>query len=99
MSTNQAMPFLMPTDKESIQQIQSAVKEASNALFRIQAERELMKEIAAVIKEDHNMPPADFNKMAKVYFKSEYQKQNDKHESFIEMYESVMAGIDPDLTV
>lgn len=91
-------PFVIPSDKNSIKSIQSAVKEASNSLLRIQAEKDLLKEIAEVVNDEHNLPKADFNRMAKVYFKSEYAKLTNKHEEFNDLYESVMAGVDPDLT-
>ena len=89
--------FIVPSNPETLKAIQSAVKEASNALFRIQAERDLIKEIAASMKDDHELAPADFNKLSKTYFKGEYQKLVDKNEQFTELYESIMAGVDPDL--
>lgn len=91
--------FVMPSSEADIKAIQSAVKEASNAFFRIAAERDLVKEIAKRMKDEHALPPADFNKMVRVYFKSEFQKMTAKNESFNEMYESIMSGVDPDLNV
>ena len=91
-------PFVTPTSEAALKEIQDAIKEASNAMFRITAEKELIKEIAARMKDEHAMPPADFNKLSRGYFKSEFQKRVDQNESFIELYESIMTGVDPDLT-
>lgn len=89
--------FVVPSTEKDRVAIQNAVKEASNAMFRVDAERTLIKEIAENMKDEYNLKPADFNRMVKVYFKNEYEKVTTKSEEFVELYEGVMAGVDPAL--
>ena len=91
--------FVMPSNQADIKDIQNAIKEASNSMFRIASEKDLIKDIAAAQKDKHSLAPGDFNKMVRVYHKAEYQKRVEQNESFNEMYEGIMGGIDPDLSV
>lgn len=92
-------PFVMPSSPDDIKSIQNAVKEASNSMFRIQSERDLIKDIANTMKDEHNLPASDFKKMVRTYHKAEYQKRVEQNESFNELYEGIMGGVDPDLSV
>lgn len=91
--------FIMPSSPADIKKIQDGIKEASSALLRIESERDLIKDISAKLKDEVELPPSVFNKMAKVYFKNEYAKVTEANETFIDIYETVMNGIDPDLAV
>ena len=91
--------FVMPTSPADIKKVQDAVKESYNSMVRISAEKDLMKDIAAKMKEELGMPPSLFNRMVKTYFKSSFTTETEKAEEFADVYESLMAGVDPDLSV
>lgn len=92
-------PFVMPSTEADRKAIQNAVKEASNSMFRIQSEQDLIKDIANAMKDEHNLPPGDFKKMVRTYHKAEFQKRLEQNESFTALYETIMFGVDPDLSV
>lgn len=89
--------FIMPSTPNEIAQIANAVKEAGNSKMRIEAEQDLIKEIAATMKDEFKMAPKDFNRMVKIYVKQEYAKMVRESEDFQEMYEAIMAKTDPSL--
>lgn len=71
--------------------IQSALREMSNSMTRVSAEKDLQKDIAAKIAEDLNVPKAQFNKLAKIYHASNLMEEAAKNEEFMEFAEAVMA--------
>lgn len=91
--------FIMPSSPKDIENIQNGIKEASGALLRIEAERELIKDIGAKLKDEVDLPPALFNKMARTYFKNEYATVTEKAEEFADAYETILGNMDPDLSV
>ena len=86
--------FVVPSSQSDRDKIASAVKEAGDSHIRIQAERDLIKDIAASMKEDFQMPPKDFNKMVKTYVKSSYAADTAAAEEFAEAYQEIMAKAD-----
>jgi hypothetical protein len=71
--------------------IQSALREMSDSMTRVSAEKDLQKDIAAKIAEDLNVPKAQFNKLAKIYHASNLMEEAAKNEEFMEFAEAVMA--------
>jgi hypothetical protein len=78
--------FTLPSDEKSRKSIVAAIKEASNSKTRIDAERDLIKEIAARVKEEQNMPPALFNSLVSAYHKQDLDKKQEKTEEFFDTY-------------
>lgn len=85
---------VIPTSPADIQKIQNAVIEASNSKLRIEAERDLIKDIAQRIQDEVGIAKRDFNKMVKVYFKNEFKKVQEDLNEFADLYSKVMAGKD-----
>jgi hypothetical protein len=71
--------------------IQSALREMSDSMTRVSAEKDLQKDIAAKIAEDLNVPKAQFNKLAKIYHASNLMEEAAKNEEFMEFAEAVMS--------
>ena len=94
MSKNQG-PFVIPSSQSDRDAIASAVKEAGDSKIRIQAENDLIKDIGAVLKDDHNLDGKTFNKMVRVYVKSEFAKVTGEAEDFAETYSEIMGKVDP----
>ena len=70
-----AAEFIMPTDPKDIQKLQEAIKEASNSLLRTEAERDLIKNIKADMKEAFGMPPKIFTRLVKTYHAQNFHEQ------------------------
>lgn len=90
--------FVLPSSAEDRKKIQNAIKEASNALFRIDSEQSLVKDIADAMKDEYSLKPGDFKKMVRVYHSAKYQELISKSEEFTEMYEGILTGIDPSIS-
>jgi hypothetical protein len=71
--------------------VKEAAKEAAAALLRIDAEKDLMKEIAAKIKEEFKVKPADFNYLAQRYHKQDVERIKAQAENKAGFYEQVFS--------
>ena len=85
------MTFVLPSDDKSRVSIINAVKEASNSKLRIESEKDLIKDIAAKLKDELGMPPAVFNQvfnqLVSTYHKQDVAEKQAKAEEFFEIYE------------
>lgn len=86
-----AAEFIMPTDPKDIQKLQEAIKEASNSLLRTEAERDLIKNIKADMKEAFGMPPKIFTRLVKTYHAQNFHEQVSQDEAYEELYEKLFA--------
>ena len=76
-----------PSDKKKIK---DALLEISNCMTRIDAEKELIKDIVNDLSENFELPKKQVNKIARVYHKSNYSQQVADSEEFQELYESLL---------
>lgn len=88
--------FVMPTSPADVLKIKNAVKEASNSLLRIEAERENIKAIRDTLKDELGLPNAKFNEITKLYHKQNYSEVVAKDEEKVELYVKVFG--DPEQT-
>ena len=80
------------TNPETIKAVNKALQEISNSLTRIEAERDLIKDVLGNIVEDHGIDKKILRKMAKVYHKRSFTTEVQEHEEFEVMYENVVGG-------
>ncbi len=66
------------------------LKECSNSLSRIGAEKDVIKEAVADICEELELPKRLVNRMVKVYHKQNYDEEVATHEQFESLYETVV---------
>lgn len=71
----------------------AAMKEMSNSFTRVDAEKELQKDIASRMKDDYGVPKPVFNKMAKLYYAANLAQEEAKNEEFMEFARSVFSMI------
>lgn len=69
--------------------IKDCLQEMVDSMIRVAAERDLMKEIIARVKEDTTVKPKIFRRMAKVQFASNFSEVVADNEEFVEMYEKL----------
>ncbi len=72
--------------------VQKAAKEMSDSLTRQQAERYLQKDIVESMKEKFELKPPEFNRVVKVYHDQKLTEVIEKHENFVDFYESVFTN-------
>jgi hypothetical protein len=65
------------------------LQEISNSLTRIEAERDLIKEILQKMQDECELPKKLSRKLAKVYHKRNYEEEIAEQSDFQTVYESV----------
>lgn len=69
--------------------IRDAMQEASNSLIRIDAERDLIKNIITDLNDAYQIPKKTISKMIKVYHKNNFQEEVASADEFETLYETV----------
>jgi arsenate reductase-like glutaredoxin family protein len=76
-----------PADRDKLLKV---IKECSDSLTRISAEKDLIKESVKEICEQLELPKRLVNRMVKVYHKQNYDEEVTVHEQFETLYETVV---------
>lgn len=77
---------MVEQDKEKVLGV---LKELSNAMTRIQAEKDFMKEAISDAAEKYELEKKHIRKMAQVYHKQNFDEIQGEAEEFCELYESI----------
>lgn len=80
------MTVSSPDDKKKIF---GAIREISNSLTRIEAERDLIKDIVKDVSDNYQIPRKTVKKIATTYHKQNMTQVEQEHEEFVELYEDV----------
>lgn len=75
--------------------VRDAMGEISASMTRVEAERDLIKEIVKKLNEDHQLPKKALNKMARAYHKQSFTKEVEEQEEFTTLYETVLGTQTP----
>lgn len=67
--------------------VKDCLNEMVDSMIRISAERDLIKEIVARIKEETTVKPKVFRRMAKTQYQSNFSEVVAEDEEFVELYE------------
>lgn len=81
-----AITISSPEDRKKIK---DAVQEISNSMLRMEAERDLIKEIIKEVSDNHQIPRKIIAKIAKTFHKQNLTQEIADHEDFVEVYETV----------
>jgi arsenate reductase-like glutaredoxin family protein len=76
-----------PADRDKLLKV---IKECSDSMTRISAEKDLIKESVKEICEQLELPKRLVNRMVKVYHKQNYDEEVTVHEQFETLYETVV---------
>lgn len=79
----------MLNNPEEQKVIKDCLSEMVDSMIRVAAERDLMKEIVARVKEDTTVKPKVFRRMAKVQYQSNFSEVVAEDEEFVELYEKL----------
>lgn len=83
------MTISSPEDRKKIF---AAIREVSNSMVRIEAERDLIKDIVKDVSDNYQLSRKTVNKMAKVYHKQNLSQTVADHEEFVETYEEITSA-------
>jgi hypothetical protein len=65
------------------------MQEASNSMIRIDAEKDLIKNIVEDLNDAFQIPKKTINKMIRVYHKQNFQEEVASHDEFETLYENI----------
>ena len=74
--------------------IQGALREMSESMTRVEAEKDFQKEIAERMLGECMVPKKDFNKLARIYHASTLAQEASKNEEFMQFAEAVLAPME-----
>lgn len=72
--------------------VASAIKEISNSMTRMEAERDNIKAILDRLKEKYEVPPKFVRKAAKAYHAQMFSEMQNENETFEDFYEEVFGS-------
>ena len=72
--------------------VRGAIDEMVNSFTRVQAEKDLQKEIVYRIKDDTTVTPRIFKKMAQTAYRASFAEEKGVFEEFEALYEEIVAG-------
>lgn len=75
-----------PEDKKKVA---DAIKEMSDSMLRIDAEKELMKDIVDVTNEKYGVDKKHFRKLATIYHKRNMEEQRSESNEVFDLYEEL----------
>jgi hypothetical protein len=76
--------------EEDKKKIKGALQEASNSLTRIDAERDLVKNIMNDTSKNFQIPKKTVKKLINVYHKQNFSEEVATHEQFETLYETIV---------
>jgi len=76
---------------EDRKKVQNALKEMSDSMTRVSAEKDLQKDIAQRMLDEIGVPKKDFNKLARIYHASNLMEEAARNEEFMEFAAAIMA--------
>lgn len=80
---------IMPSNPSDLKKIDSALQTISDSMTRIDAEREMIKEVVDSVSEDHDLPKKLVRQLAKVWHMRNYAEEVTQQEDFQTAYEAL----------
>ncbi len=78
----------IPTGADVVK-VKNAIEEIANALTLIEAQREHIKDVKAMLKEDYEMTPKSVNLLAKLHVKGEADEYFGELEELSDLYQTI----------
>lgn len=79
----------VPSNPNDRKAIFDCMKEISDSMTRMDAERDLIKQAIEDICEEQNLSKKTFRRMAKVYHRQNFKQELEEHEEFETLYETI----------
>jgi archaellum component FlaC len=87
--TQQTTNVVVPSSPEDRRAIKNALQEISNSLTRMEAERDLIKDILQTVQDNQNIPKKYVRKLAKIYHKQNFTEIQQEQDDVETLYETV----------
>lgn len=82
----------MITNPADRKKIKDALVEISDSMTRMEAERDLIKDIVKTVSDDFDLPKKYVSKMARLYHKQTFYNEQQQNDELATLYETVVAG-------
>ena len=79
----------MISNPEDRKKFRNAINEISNSYTRIQAERDLIKDIVVDISDKLQIPKRTITKIARIYYKQNFTEEQQSFEEMENLYEEM----------
>lgn len=79
----------MTINSDNKPKVLSCLQEISNSLTRVEAERDLIKEVLQRLQDEFEIPKKLGRKLARVYHKRNFEEEVATQNDFVEIYEKV----------
>ena len=76
-------------NEEDRKKLYSAIKDMSDSMTRVEAERDLQTEIIKEMSDEFQIPKKTIRKIAKTFHKQNLSQEVADHEDFVDLYETV----------
>ncbi len=90
--SNSTKTVVIPSDPKQLKQIQKMVREGTDCLLRIDAEREALKDIVESVKEEFELPKGYIVKMIKHMHAADFERKATEFDDFSALYEAVKSA-------
>lgn len=80
---------VVPSSSADRKAIENALKEISSSYTRIEAEKDLVKDILQTIQDNQKIPKKYMRKLAKIYHKQNFQEVQQELDDISSLYETV----------
>lgn len=80
---------IIPSSTDERNRIQSAIKEISNSLTRIEAERDLIKETLKLLEDEFELPKKYMRKVAVTYHRQNLNQVKEEFSDIEEIYTAI----------
>ena len=89
MSQVQTSNIQIPSSPADRKAIKDALQEISNSLTRMEAERDLIKDILQTVQDNQNIPKKYVRRLAKIYHKQNFSEIQQEQDDVETLYETV----------
>lgn len=89
MSQAQSSNIVIPSSPADRKAIKDALQEISNSLTRMEAERDLIKDILQTVQDNQSIPKKYVRKLAKIYHKQNFSEVQQEQDEVETLYETV----------
>lgn len=83
------MSVIVPSSQEDKKKIRQALQEISESLTRMEAERDLIKDILQTVEDNYKIKKKYTRRLAKVYHKQNFNQVQQDQQDLETLYESV----------
>jgi len=79
-------------NEEDLERLMGALKDMSNSMLRVEAERSLQKEVKDSVCEELDLNKKVFTRLAKTYHKQNYSEEVDNNDQFETIYQNIISS-------